>query len=273
MAPPTAPCASARSPSCARSRPSFRRSRRRSRSSWTSLPDVGLHVDLKLTTRLDELAVALRRFGLEERTVVSSSHVPSLRTVARAAPAVRIGFTYPEDRYGVSRRPALEPVLRAGARRAPGGRAAHPPAADRTRRGNRPDAPARAGDAALGRAGAHARGARPGVDGRRPGRPRARRRRRGRGRRHERSEDLRFDPHITDRSPLPTSPLDTLSPRCADWQQPLFFPAQSRFSSRWRRWRPPTRRHRPPRPRRRRPPSRLRRGRRRPPCPRNRGRS
>jgi len=27
---------------------------------------------------------------------------------------VRIGFTYPEDRYGVSRRPALEPVLRAG---------------------------------------------------------------------------------------------------------------------------------------------------------------
>ena len=27
---------------------------------------------------------------------------------------MRIGFTYPEDRYGVSRRPALEPVLRAG---------------------------------------------------------------------------------------------------------------------------------------------------------------
>jgi glycerophosphoryl diester phosphodiesterase len=77
-------------------------------------PDVGLHVDLKLTTRLDELAVALRRFGLEERTVVSSFHVPSLRTVARDAPAVRIGFTYPEDRYGVSRRPALQPVLRMG---------------------------------------------------------------------------------------------------------------------------------------------------------------
>ena len=28
-------------------------------------PTVGLHVDLKLTTRLDELAAALRRFGLE----------------------------------------------------------------------------------------------------------------------------------------------------------------------------------------------------------------
>ena len=77
-------------------------------------PLLGLHVDLKLTTRLDELASALRRHGLERRTVVSSFHLPSLRAVARDAPAVRIGFTYPEDRYGVSRRRALEPVLRAG---------------------------------------------------------------------------------------------------------------------------------------------------------------
>ena len=77
-------------------------------------PEVGLHVDLKLTTRLDELTSALRRHRLERRTVVSSFHVPSLRAVAREAPAVRIGFTYPEDRYGVSRRPVLRPVLRAG---------------------------------------------------------------------------------------------------------------------------------------------------------------
>ncbi len=77
-------------------------------------PAVGLHVDLKLTTRLDELAAGLRRFGLESRTVVSSFHVPTLHAVARNAPSVRIGLTYPEDRFGVSRRPALEPVLRAG---------------------------------------------------------------------------------------------------------------------------------------------------------------
>ena len=50
-------------------------------------PELGLHVDLKLTTRLDELASALRRHGLEPRTVVSSFHVPSLRAVARDAPA------------------------------------------------------------------------------------------------------------------------------------------------------------------------------------------
>lgn len=77
-------------------------------------PGHGLHVDLKLTLRLDELASALRRHGLERRTVVSSFHVPSLQAVARHAPAVRIGFTFPEDRYGVSERPVLKPVLRAG---------------------------------------------------------------------------------------------------------------------------------------------------------------
>lgn len=77
-------------------------------------PSVGLHVDLKLTARLDEVAAAVHRFGVDHRTVVSSFHVPSLLTVARHAPYVRIGFTYPEDRYGVSRRPVLQPVLRAG---------------------------------------------------------------------------------------------------------------------------------------------------------------
>ena len=91
-------------------------------------PGVGLHVDLKLQTRLDELAAALRRFGLERRTVVSSFHVPSLRAVAHDAPHVRIGFTYPEDRFGVSRRPLLQPLVGLGltsaravtARRLPG---------------------------------------------------------------------------------------------------------------------------------------------------------
>ena len=77
-------------------------------------PEVGVHVDLKLTVRLDEVAAALRHHGLERRTVVSSFHMPSLHALAREAPAVRIGFTYPEDRYGVSRRPLLQPVLRAG---------------------------------------------------------------------------------------------------------------------------------------------------------------
>jgi glycerophosphoryl diester phosphodiesterase len=78
--------------------------------------DVGLHVDLKLTERLDELAAALGRHGVTARTVVSSFHIPSLKAVARAEPRVRIGFTYPEDRFGVSRRPWLHPAVAAGLR-------------------------------------------------------------------------------------------------------------------------------------------------------------
>jgi glycerophosphoryl diester phosphodiesterase len=76
---------------------------------------VLLHVDLKLSTRLEEVAEALARHGVEERTVVSSFHRPSLHALAAHAPSVRIGFTYPEDRLGVSKRPVLGPAIRIGA--------------------------------------------------------------------------------------------------------------------------------------------------------------
>lgn len=77
-------------------------------------PEIGLHVDLKLKTRLDELAGALRRHGLESRTVISGFHIPSLRAVARAAPRVRVGLTYPEDRLSISRKPYLWPIVSLG---------------------------------------------------------------------------------------------------------------------------------------------------------------
>lgn len=76
--------------------------------------DVVAHVDLKLTTRLDELTAALDRYGLAGRAVVSSFHRPSLRAVATHAPHLPIGFTYPEDRYGVSKRRGLKPAIRLG---------------------------------------------------------------------------------------------------------------------------------------------------------------
>ncbi len=75
-------------------------------------PEVAVHVDLKLQTRLDEVAAALARHGLAARTVVSSFHRPSLHALARHAPGVQIGLTYPEDRHGVSRRRAMRPVIR-----------------------------------------------------------------------------------------------------------------------------------------------------------------
>jgi glycerophosphoryl diester phosphodiesterase len=77
-------------------------------------PDVLVHVDLKLMSRLDEVTDALARHGVEERTVVSSFHVGSLVTVAQLAPRVRIGYTYPEDRLGVARHRLLHPAIRAG---------------------------------------------------------------------------------------------------------------------------------------------------------------
>ena len=78
-------------------------------------PEVTLHVDLKLRRRLDEVVDALRRHGVAARAVVSSFHLESLRALAAAAPDLPLGFTYPEDRYGASRRPVLAPALRLGA--------------------------------------------------------------------------------------------------------------------------------------------------------------
>ena len=76
--------------------------------------DVAVHVDLKLTTRLDEVADALERHGLAARSVVSSFHLPSLASFAARAAHVPVGFTYPEDRYGVSKRAVLRPAIRLG---------------------------------------------------------------------------------------------------------------------------------------------------------------
>jgi len=76
--------------------------------------DVGLHVDLKLSTRLGEVVDAIERHGLAPRTVVSSFHVLTLRAIAHRSDRIRIGFTYPEDRFSVSRRPHLWPVVRLG---------------------------------------------------------------------------------------------------------------------------------------------------------------
>jgi glycerophosphoryl diester phosphodiesterase len=75
---------------------------------------VGLHVDLKLDSRLGEIVRALDRFDLAGRSVVSSSHARVLRHVAASGSPVRIGLTYPDDLLGVSRRRALWPLVRSG---------------------------------------------------------------------------------------------------------------------------------------------------------------
>ena len=79
-------------------------------------PGLGLHVDLKVTARVAEVAEALLRHGVDGRTIVSSFHRPSLDAIRRAAPSVHVGYTYPQDRYGVSRHRALRPAIRVATR-------------------------------------------------------------------------------------------------------------------------------------------------------------
>lgn len=79
-------------------------------------PGLIAHVDLKLTTRLGEVAAAIVSHGLEGRTIASSFHVEALAELRRHAPGVKIGFTYPEDRLGVTRHRVLHPLIRFGTR-------------------------------------------------------------------------------------------------------------------------------------------------------------
>ena len=76
-------------------------------------PHVGIHLDLKLRTRLDELVATVGRHGVAERTVVSGIHVDALRAVRRQSTTIRVGYTYPQDRLGVSDRRRLTPVTTA----------------------------------------------------------------------------------------------------------------------------------------------------------------
>jgi len=79
-------------------------------------PEAGVHVDLKSEGAVPGLAAALRRFGLEDRTFVSSFEVDALRRLGALAPGVRIGVSFPEDRRGIQRRRGSAPLVWAGLR-------------------------------------------------------------------------------------------------------------------------------------------------------------
>jgi len=82
---------------------------------FADAPGVGLQVDLKGEGFEERVARALRRYGLVERTVVSTFHGPSLLRLAEADPTIARGLTYPVDRHGLSQRRLLLPVALAGA--------------------------------------------------------------------------------------------------------------------------------------------------------------
>lgn len=72
---------------------------------------LGLHVDLKLSTRLDELVGTIVRHGLVDRAYVTSPIAADLVAVRTHEPALTTGLTYPADRPAISRRPFLHPVI------------------------------------------------------------------------------------------------------------------------------------------------------------------
>jgi glycerophosphoryl diester phosphodiesterase len=73
--------------------------------------EAGVHLDLKAAGAEEVVAEALRHHGLVERTVVSSFRAETLRGLAAAEPALRLGLTYPEDRRGLGQRRAVAPLV------------------------------------------------------------------------------------------------------------------------------------------------------------------
>ena len=74
---------------------------------------VGLLVDLKWHGYEASTVEAIRRHGLVERVLVSSCHTHSVLEVARLAPELARGITYPYDRHGFSERRGLAPLTAA----------------------------------------------------------------------------------------------------------------------------------------------------------------
>ena len=76
---------------------------------------AGAHIDLKLVGAEAEIAAAVRRHGLEEQAVVSSTSAHSLRRLAHEAPRLTRAISYPRDHYGASNVRWPKPLVGASA--------------------------------------------------------------------------------------------------------------------------------------------------------------
>ncbi len=76
------------------------------------LPGIGLQVDLKRRGLEREVVEALRRHGVLERSWVSTFDAVSLRRLAEVEPDLPRSYTLPRDRFGISKRGPLAPVVR-----------------------------------------------------------------------------------------------------------------------------------------------------------------
>jgi glycerophosphoryl diester phosphodiesterase len=76
------------------------------------LPGIGLQVDLKRRGIECGVVEALRRHGVFERSWVSTFDAVSLRRLAELEPELPRSYTLPRDRFGISKRGPLAPVVR-----------------------------------------------------------------------------------------------------------------------------------------------------------------
>jgi glycerophosphoryl diester phosphodiesterase len=74
-------------------------------------PNTGVQVDLKARGFEQHVVGALRRYDLLARAFVSSFHHSSLAALREAEPRLPLGVTYPQDRFGVSRRRSIRPFV------------------------------------------------------------------------------------------------------------------------------------------------------------------
>ena len=77
------------------------------------LPGIGLQVDLKRRGIERGVVEALRRHGVFERSWVSTFDAVSLRRLGELEPDLPRSYTLPRDRFGISKRGPLAPVVRA----------------------------------------------------------------------------------------------------------------------------------------------------------------
>ena len=76
------------------------------------LPGIGLQVDLKRPGLEGGVVDALRRHDVLDRSWVSGFDVASLRRIAELEPSLPRSYTLPRDRFGISKRGPLAPVVR-----------------------------------------------------------------------------------------------------------------------------------------------------------------
>jgi glycerophosphoryl diester phosphodiesterase len=77
-------------------------------------PEVGVHLDLKLTRREEDVVDAVRRNGLAGRSFVSSFYVTTVRALDKLDRDIRTGITIPRSVLGISDEGRGARIARAG---------------------------------------------------------------------------------------------------------------------------------------------------------------